>query len=370
MSTVMGQGQTDAGLAGNRREPADGLLPSRSDRIRDTLIGTALTAPLRRIWSGLGTCLMYHRVAADDALPGREFAPNRELMVRASEFDRQMKFVSRYYNCLSLPEAVGLLRGGKLPRRTVIITFDDGYLDNLTVALPILRAHGVPATIYVATAIIDRPAHMWWYELERVIRNEDALEIDWNGKRWTERITDHPGKHDCYERFNRQLKRMNPSEQRRFLAMLRQKPVQRLNLASQVLDRRGIRQLADDPLITIGAHTHRHPVLSSLPEDQMRQEIDTSRRLLESWTDRPVRHLAYPFGGHHQAGPREFRMAEELGFESGTTTRLGHLHPFHARRPLALPRIAVGVHDNLTRFRWKLSGLESMTRRPQARALT
>lgn len=370
MSAVTGQERSGAGVTGNRQRSVGGVQPSRSDRIRDALVETALTAPLRRCWSGLGTCLMYHRIAADDAVPGREFSPNRELIVRASEFDRQMEFVSRHYNCLSLPEAVSLLRQGKLPRRTVIVTFDDGYLDNLTVALPILRAHGVPATIYVATGIVDNSARLWWHELEEIIRDADALEIDWKGKRWLVRIEDRLKKRDCYERFNRRLKRMSPSEQRRFLAMIQKRPARRQSFENLVLNRDGVRQLANDPLITIGAHTHSHPVLSSLPEDRVRQEIDTSRQMLELWIGQPVRHLAYPFGARHQVGRREFRMAGEMGFDSATTTRLGHLHRFHARRRFALPRIAVGFGDNLTRFRFKLSGLECMARRPLARVMT
>lgn len=369
MNSVRGQQQSDTGTGANRHRTDRSPLSSRIDRTREALVETPLIAPLRRFWSGLGTCLMYHRIVADDAAPGRDFSPNRELMVRASEFDRQMEFIARHYNCLSLSEALGLLRQGKLPRRTVVVTFDDGYLDNLTLALPILRTHGVPATIYIATGIIDNSAHLWWYELEKIIRNEDSLKIDWKGKRWLERIEEHSGKHDCYARFNRQLKRMNPTEQESFLAMIRKRPVRQQSLESQVLNRDDIRQLADDPLITIGAHTHGHLVLSSLSEDQLRQELETSRRILESWISRPVRHLAYPFGGHHQAGLREFRMAEKAGFESATTTRLGHLQSFHARRRLALPRIAVGFDDSLTHFRWKLSGLECMMRRPLARAL-
>lgn len=370
MSSVRGHEHSDTvDAAGTRPKHRGGRLSSRLEQVRQALTATSLTAPLRRSWAGLGTCLMYHRIVADEAAPRSKFSPNRELMVKASDFDRQMAFVSRHYNCLALPEAVRLLQQGKLPRRTVVVTFDDGYLDNLTLALPILRAHGVPATVYIATGIIDHSAHLWWYELERIIRDADSLQIEWEGKHWLERIEGHSEKHDCYQRFNSQLKRMAPSEQIKFLAMISDHAIRHQNLESQVLSRDDVRQLADDPLITIGAHTHGHLVLSSLPRPQLRHELDASRRTLESWIDRPVRHLAYPFGGPHQAGFREFRMAAKTGFESATTTRLGHLQRFHARHRFALPRIAVGFDDNLTRFRWKLSGLECMIRRPLARVL-
>jgi peptidoglycan/xylan/chitin deacetylase (PgdA/CDA1 family) len=370
MSLVSGQQGTETGLADQRRGFVGGAQVSRSDRIRDALVATPIGRPLRRFWSGLGTCLMYHRIAPDDSAPNRSFSPNRELMVRESEFERQIAYIARYYNCLSLPEAVELLERGKLPRRSVIVTFDDGYLDNLTLALPILQAYRVPATVYVATGIIERAVNMWWYDLEDIIGNESSLAIQWNGKHWTERIETHRDKRECFARLNRKLKRMSPEEQDLFLGRLRPKPAARLNLAGQVLDHDGVRQLSDDPLITIGAHTHRHLVLSSLPAAQLREEIATSRRLLETWTGRQVRHLAYPFGDRHQAGAREFQTAKAMGFESATTTRLGHLHAFHARQPFALPRIAVGFDDNMARFRWKLSGYDCMVRRPLSRVMT
>jgi peptidoglycan/xylan/chitin deacetylase (PgdA/CDA1 family) len=332
--------------------------------LRRLLSESSLTAPLRRVWAGLGTCLMYHRLCTDDFIPEGRFWPNRELVVREGEFDRQMAYLARNHNCLSLPDAVRLLRSGRLPKRSVIVTFDDGYLDNLTLALPILKAHGVPATIYITTGMVENTTTPWWYELEQIIRRQDHLEFEWNGRPRSEKIIDSRRKRDCYERINRMMKSMNPADQRRLLERLSNDAGRRLQGGWEVLDRGQVRHLAKEPLITIGAHTHRHPVLSSLPPGQLRVELQGSRRLLEEWTGTPVTHLAYPFGGRQQAGSREFHAAEELGFESATTTRLGHLHAFHARRLFTLPRIAIGHDDTMTRFRWKLSGLECVVRRP------
>lgn len=360
-----GTGFVDPALSG--REAAR---ESRRDALRRLLADSALTAPLRRAWSGLGTCLMYHRLCSDDFEPDGRFWPNRELVVRESEFDRQMNHLARNYNCLSLPDAVRMLRKGRLSKGSVIVTFDDGYLDNLTLALPILKTHGVPATIYVTTGMVENTTTPWWYELEQIIRHRDRLEFEWNGRPQSTKIVDPRRKRECYARLNRMMKRMNPVDQRVLLERLRDAEGKRLQYGGEVLDRSQVRQLAKEPLITIGAHTHRHPVLSSLSEKLLRLELQESRQLLEEWTGRPVTHLAYPFGGRRQAGRREFRAAEEAGFESATTTRLGHLYASHASRLFALPRIAIGHDDTMTRFRWKLSGLECMARRPLGRLST
>jgi len=136
-----------------------------------------------------------------------------------------------------------------------------------------------------------------------------------------------------------------------------------------VLRRQQLAKLAADPLITIGAHTHHHPVLSRLPGVALRHEIGRSRELLEAWLKHPIEHLAYPFGGNAQACKREFSAARELGFKSAVTTRLGHFHKFHGKHLLALPRVAIGNRDCMARFEWKLSGLYSLFRRPASRIL-
>ncbi|MCA1778312.1 MAG: polysaccharide deacetylase family protein [Xanthomonadaceae bacterium] len=291
-------------------------------------------------------------------------------MVREGEFDAQIRHLATDYNCLSLPEAVRLLQDRKLPKRSVVVTFDDGYLDNLTLALPILKAYGVPAMLYVTTGFVDHTSNLWWYELEFIIHHKQRLDYYWDGRHRTENTVGNHRKRLCFVRLSRMLKRMTPVNQEQFLEQLRSgfTPLP-FSYRDHLLDAKQVGALANDPLITIGAHSHHHPVFSSLNNAQLRRELLSSTKLLEQWVGRPVSHLAYPFGGRKQAGRREFRIARELGFASATTTRMGHLHSFHATQLHALPRIAVGNGDTMTSFRWKLSGLECLMRRPFARIL-
>src|SRR5690242_15121760 len=97
--------------------------------------------------------LVYHRVVAEpDPLVPEQ--------VCAREFDLQLTVLGRWFTVLSLREAAARLRSGTLPMRSACVTFDDGYADNATIALPILRRRGVPATFFLATGFIDG-GRMW-----------------------------------------------------------------------------------------------------------------------------------------------------------------------------------------------------------------
>ena len=346
------------------------ITPTVGSRWRGALARSRLMRALSRPWAGLATCLMYHRICPDpsgsDDLTG-DFAPNRDLSVTVSAFDEQMAFVAEHFNCLSLPEAVERLACGELPERSLIVTFDDGYLDNLTLALPILRKHGVPATVYIATGLIEKGDLPWWYELEDLIAAADGFHIHWHKQHMHFSTIDADAKRRTFETLNPMLKRMDPTEQARFMALLRKdsrKPAEQTN---QFMSRQQLIELASDPLITIGAHTHHHLALSCLKPIQLRHEISRSKELLEDWLKQPIEHLAYPYGGEAHASTREFGVAAELGFSSAVTTRLGHVQEFHKDNLLALPRIGIGYRDCMARFEWELSGLYCMTRRPRSR---
>lgn len=368
-SLARGTNKTRAPLS--KGDHADeGNRPGFSDRWRGALARSAVVRPVARFFAGLGTCLMYHRVCDDEhanVASGSDFLPNRELIVSAGAFDQQMAFLAQNYHCLSLPDALHRLKAGRLPERSAVVTFDDGYLDNLTLALPILRKHNVPATIYVATGLIEHASVLWWYELEHLVTLQSSLSIRWRQRNMHFSMADLAEKRLAYQKLNRLFKDMSPSEQNDFMSALRGDCQIRFNYASLVLRRHQLCELAADPLITIGAHTHHHLVLSRLPDIRLRHEISRSRELLEEWLERPIKHLAYPFGGNQQACKREFVAARELGFKSAVTTRLGHLHRFHRNHPLALPRVAIGYQDCMARFEWKLSGLYCLARRPTSR---
>ncbi len=123
------------------------------------------------------------------------------------------------------------------------------------------------------------------------------------------------------------------------------------------MDWNELTRLAADPLVTIGAHTVNHVMLAKVPEQMARSEMQMSRSVIEASLGRRPDHLSYPIGDPTSAGPREFRVARELGFKTAVTTRPGVLFPAHRDHLLALPRISLnGEHQQLRYVRVLLSG--------------
>jgi peptidoglycan/xylan/chitin deacetylase (PgdA/CDA1 family) len=110
-------------------------------------------------------------------------------------------------------------------------------------------------------------------------------------------------------------------------------------------------QMAADPLVTIGAHTVNHAILKKLPTDTaVRNEIEMSRTVIEAALGVRPQHLAYPVGDPTSAGPREFRIAAELGFKTAVTTRPGVLFRKHREHLMALPRLSVNGEYQSQRY--------------------
>jgi peptidoglycan/xylan/chitin deacetylase (PgdA/CDA1 family) len=116
------------------------------------------------------------------------------------------------------------------------------------------------------------------------------------------------------------------------------------------MDWNEIREIAADPLVTIGAHTDNHVMLRKATEETARSELKTGRDLIEAELGIEVRHLAYPYGGRDLVGPREFRIASELGYKTAVTTRPGVLFAAHDRHMTALPRLSLNGEYQAARY--------------------
>jgi peptidoglycan/xylan/chitin deacetylase (PgdA/CDA1 family) len=111
-----------------------------------------------------------------------------------------------------------------------------------------------------------------------------------------------------------------------------------------------IAKLAADPLVTIGAHTVNHPILTKLDDKTVRKELANSRDVIEAALGSRPDHLAYPVGDKSAAGPREFRIAAELGFKTAVTTRPGVIFRRHADHMTALPRLSLNGNFQRPRY--------------------
>lgn len=321
-----------------------------------TILNSPVCFPLKFHYSGLGSCLMYHRIVDDTNCS--LFRSNNSISVHVNDFESQIKYLSVNYNCLDISTAISLLKDQILPKKTIIITFDDGYRDNLTLALPILEKYKVPAVIYIATGLIDGTAKPWWYEQEMILNHLNELRITWNGIHYHWPLHTSVQKHAAFIDINRISKTLTPTELDKIRSiLLSSTDCPDFNYTGMFLSWDEIKILARSPLITIGGHTKNHSVLKQLNNDELNSELIESRSILEQKTGLKIKHFAYPYGDHGHAGLREFKAVQNLGFDSAVTTRMGHLFKEHHNRLHALPRIAIEYKDQMENFKWKLSGL-------------
>jgi peptidoglycan/xylan/chitin deacetylase (PgdA/CDA1 family) len=287
---------------------------------------------------GTGAILALHHV--QPAAP-MAFAPNRHLEVTPEFLDRTIRLVlQRGYHVVSLDEARARLAEGDLDCPFVCFTFDDGYRDVLQHAYPVFKRYERPFAVYVAADFADGCGDMWWRALESLVRSVDAVELKINGTLQRYSCRRPAAKRRAYEAIRNWLTKLPEVDAREVVAEL----CHRYDVDASGLCRElamgwdEVRQLARDPLVTIGAHTRRHVPLGQLSYAEARAEIQESCARVAREIGRPCRHFSFPDGG---ALPREFELAREAGLATALTSRNGLLKPQHSAALNALPRIVL-----------------------------
>ena len=333
--------------------------------MKDQIIGagfaffkaTRLHKGLAPYTRGQGAILMLHHVRP---FGGGPFAPNRLLEIEPGFLDAALGHMrSLGFDLVSLDEA---LRRTDEPggRPFVALTFDDGYIDLVEHALPVLERHEAPFTAYVTTGFADRTASLWWIELEQAIGALDRVEANVSGVAIALPAATPAEKATAFRTLYWMLRGGSEEHLRDAVDTLAGRAgIDGLALARQLcLDWDGVRRLARHPLCTIGAHTLTHPMLAKHDATLVRHEMEESRRRIETKIGVPVRHFAYPVGDPTSAGPREFGIAAELGFASAVTTRPGMIFSEHGRSRTALPRLSLnGNWQSLGSLEVLLSGV-------------
>ena len=259
--------------------------------------------------------LMYHRVLPqpDPLLPGQ---------MHASLFDTHMRSLRTHFNCLPLDEAVTRLREGTLPPRAACVTFDDGYRDNVDVALPILRRHSMPAIFFIATGYLDG-GRMFNDTVIEAIRGArvDVLDLsDMDAGRLS--LSTLEERRAAVSACLKAAKYWGFDARHDFVTELARRSQAALP-DDLMMDSPQVNVLAQAGM-EIGAHTVNHPILLKVDDEQARREMAQSKQQLEVLTGRPVTLFAYPNGiPGVDYGPAHVRMVGEAGFRAAVSTSVG-----------------------------------------------
>jgi peptidoglycan/xylan/chitin deacetylase (PgdA/CDA1 family) len=314
-----------------------------------------------------GLILLYHRVVEVGSDPW-------SLCVSRAHFAEHLE-VLRRYNCpMRLQQLGQALRNGTQPRQAVVITFDDGYADNLYHAKPILERYEIPATVFVISGYVGQECEFWWDDLDRLLLQPGTLpttfHLEVNGRpyqwdldeaacysedayrshrRWNYMEKKDPSaRHRLYRSLYHLLRRMREDERRNTLDALQAwaaaKPTARSTHRTLSADE--VLRLTDGGLIEVGAHTTTHPVLSTLQAATQRQEIQGSKDHLEQILGCPVLSFAYPYGSRSDYTTETTRIVQGAGFDYACSVFGDAIWRRFDR--FQFPRISVGDWDGET----------------------
>jgi peptidoglycan/xylan/chitin deacetylase (PgdA/CDA1 family) len=327
--------------------------------VRKKLIQTAFEALyfsgahvlLSSLCRGVGAVLMFHHVRPARLDP---FQPNRMLEITPS-FLEQVIVGLRDANIdlVSLDEVHRRLTERDFGRRFACLTLDDGYRDNKEFAYPIFKRYAVPFAIFVPTSFPDRLGQLWWLMLELAIANSDTIELTIDGALQRISCASLTQKREVYSRMYWWLRDLPTNAE---ITDIVSGLARRCGLDPRALCEKDcmtwseIADMARDPLVTIGAHTVNHVILSKVSEADARSEIKLGRAELKEALGKAPDHFAYPFGDASTAGPREFAAARDAGYKMAVTTRPGVLFAEHADHLWALPRLSINGEFQRERY--------------------
>jgi peptidoglycan/xylan/chitin deacetylase (PgdA/CDA1 family) len=261
--------------------------------------------------------LIFHRVlAAPDPLFPQAMDARR--------FQQVLGWVQRWFRVLPLDLAVRQLAAGTLPARALCLSFDDGYADNASVALPLLRHCGVAATCFVASGYLDG-GRMWNDSVIEAIRRTPHRHLDLDldldiAKRLPLRTLAE--RRQAIETLLSRIKYL-PSAQRE-RAVARVVDAADAVLPNNLMLRSEQLQCLCQAGMQIGAHTVTHPILERSTDLQARWEIGSSKRALESLVGEPVTLFAYPNGKPGtDYSARHVAMVRDAGFSAAVSTASG-----------------------------------------------
>ena len=302
-------------------------------------------------WSGVGVIFTLHHVLAEPE--SKPFHPNSILEITTEFLDATIhQILEAGYEIVTLDEAQRRLVEQDYGRKFVCFTLDDGYLDNYQNAFQIFKKYDVPFTVYVNTGLPDGTALLWWSLLEQVVVEQDEINIALNDSEYNLPAKSTAQKYQSFNKLYWLFRKMPHAEQyANFERLFKKYGVDSHRMcrdSSMSWDM--IREMAESGLATIGAHTVNHYALSKLSDEEVRQEASESQKIIFDRLGCEPEHFSYPYGDALSAADREFKIIENLGFATATTTRKGVIFPQHREHLYALPRVSLNGSYQMQRY--------------------
>jgi peptidoglycan/xylan/chitin deacetylase (PgdA/CDA1 family) len=304
------------------------------------------------------TVLNYHRINDPFERNFDTFKPN--ISATPAAFAEQMEYLRGKYNVINCDQLSAWLQGkAKLPAHAAIITFDDGYYDNFSNAYPILREKQLPAVIFLTTDFIGQKKPFYWDFVAACFfyTQRDHVELPLLGTRsWSDELSREYVMHNWIE----VLKKLPENE--KCTLIQNTDDILGVSIPDEVstnlhLSWSNVREMSKSG-IEFGSHTASHPILTRIPLDLVKKELEISKKRIEDEVGKQVISFAYPNGQLSDYSPEVISAVENSGYRIAFTllsgpTRYLTVH----KKPLEIRRIFISYQDSLPRFISKIAGL-------------
>jgi peptidoglycan/xylan/chitin deacetylase (PgdA/CDA1 family) len=278
---------------------------------------------LMRSASGIGVIFTLHHVRPYKA---KSFEPNRHLEITPEFLDQAIRRLKgEGYVFLPLDAVPARIASTETQPRFAVFTLDDGNRNNVEHALPVFARHSVPFTIFVSQGFSERTHGMWWETLGDVLGRLERLTFDFGDGSETFDLRKPGLRQKVYDRFAAYV---HGSDEAQAVAAIdelaREHRLEPLEIVrSLIMDRDELKQIADHPLASLGAHTVSHRAVGRLTEAEAAAEMALSANYVSIVTGAPPAAIAFPYGTDIASSQREARLVGELGFTTGLSTRPG-----------------------------------------------
>ncbi len=310
-------------------------------------------------WNIRLTVLAYHRIVTDEEylIKGSKIAVSTSV----SEFERQMSFVNRHFSVITVETLQQWLQGhGVLPKRPLLVTFDDGYQDIYTQVMPVLERLNIPATVFLATDYMGS-SRMFQWDLASYYFDQTSLKSG-----------DLPLLGECSwetETQRNTLLKQWLAESKKQTDSAKQAATQALGDVLQVerpTEGKGSTdflswdqvRLLQDKGFSFGSHTCQHPILSKIPYAKVVDEVGQSKQKIEQEIAREVLSFAYPNGLANDFNEQVIEAINQAGYQCAFTLLAGPVTCSEVKKqPLQIQRITITEKDSYRRFILKVMGM-------------
>ena len=283
------------------------------------------------------TSVLYHRVT-------RTERDTLKLAVSPETFDKHIKWYKSKYNIITADELADIIYNKKkIPAKSLLITFDDGYADNYLEALPVLGSHKVPAIFFITSSKLGTQELFWWDELElfafTIEKLPAEIRIDDNE---IVRTTD---RNLLFNDIHQRLKYASLAQRNFILENIRNQFPEAIQnrMDHRIMTIEELKLFSSSPLVSIGAHTLNHVSLAVQEPAIQQKEMSDNKAQLEAIIKKPVAYFAYPYGTTKDFNKTTLQLAAETGFKLSFVNYHGFSNS--GTHPHKIPRILIRDWD-------------------------